>query len=88
MTIFTKGQSCRMNCLMCYYVLGKEQVAIACDTEEMYLRVGIAKEDRRYHRCHWDSTHETARIYEFNRLVFGIHFSPYLAQIVSRENAK
>lgn len=61
-------------------------VAIICDIEEMYLRVGIHPTDRSYHRFLWNSSAPVQ--YEFNSLVFGVNSSPFLAQFVARKNAE
>ncbi|XP_065197612.1 uncharacterized protein LOC135829133 [Sycon ciliatum] len=64
----------------------KEPVVLTADITEMFLQVVLAEQDRRYHGFVWDS-----RVYEFERLVFGIKASPYLAckalQVVCRETA-
>ncbi|KAH3693016.1 hypothetical protein DPMN_193353 [Dreissena polymorpha] len=61
----------------------KHDIALVCDISEMYLRVGIAETDRRYHRVLWDEDE-----YEFNTLVFGVNASPFLAQMVAQTNAR
>ncbi|XP_053406667.1 uncharacterized protein LOC123558187 [Mercenaria mercenaria] len=66
----------------------KKPVAIVCDIAEMYLRVGILETDRRFHRFLWNSKCDPPEQYEFNRLVFGVNASPFLAQFVAQENAK
>jgi len=64
-------------------------VAVVCDIEEMYLQIGILPTDRKYHRFLWrDSQNEEPSEYEFNRVVFGVNASPFLAQFVSQENAR
>ena len=67
----------------------KYNVPLACDIQEMYLRVGIAPPDRKYQRFLWRSSpdQEPSR-YEFKRVVFGVSSSPFLAQLVSQHNAK
>jgi len=65
----------------------KKPVAVICDIAEMYLRVGINVPDRRFHRFLWNSEAEPPEQYEFNRLVFGVNTSPFLAQFVAQENA-
>ena len=75
---FIRVQSCKMN------------IAPACDIQEMYLRVGLTTNGRKYHRFLWmdfDQT-RTPDIYEFNRIVFGVNSSPFLAQFVLQEHAK
>lgn len=55
----------------------------------MYLQINLKENDKQFHRFLWrtDNSQEPD-IYEFNRLVFGAHCSPFLAQFVSQENAK
>ena len=67
----------------------KNKVAIACDIAEMYMNVEIAEEDRKFFRFLWRYTDNPAevRVFEFQRLIFGGNASPFLAQLVSRENA-
>ena len=65
-------------------------MAIACDIQEMYLQVGIQKEDRAYFRMLWrnfDPDLEPEE-YEFNRVVFGKNSAPLEAQYVAQENAR
>lgn len=67
----------------------RHSIAVACDIQEMYLQVGIPPPDRKYHRFLWRTTPESpVEKYEFNRLVFGVNASPFLAQCVSRYNAR
>ena len=56
----------------------------------MYLRVRLHPKDRSYHRLLWRdmNTEQKPLEYEFNRLVFGINSSPFLAQFVSQHHAK
>ena len=65
-------------------------VALMCDIAEMYLRVQLHPSDRAYHRFLWrDMNIEQKPLeYEFNRLVFGVNSSPFLAQFVSQYHAK
>ena len=65
----------------------KHEVALISDVAEMYLQVSIYPEDRKYLRFLWRQGDETIE-YEFNRLVFGLNTSPFLAQLVSQENAR
>jgi hypothetical protein len=65
------------------------KVALCCDIQEMYLRVGIVPSDRRFHCFLWRETpNENPEVYQFNRLVFGVNASPFLAQFVSQHNAR
>ena len=65
-------------------------VALMCDIAEMYLRVQLHPSDRAYHHFLWrDMNIEQKPLeYEFNRLVFGVNSSPFLAQFVSQYHAK
>ena len=65
-------------------------VAVMCDISEMYLRIELIPEDRPYHRFLWRdmNTDQRPTVYEFNRLVFGVNSSPFLAQLVSQNHAK
>ena len=63
------------------------EVALLCDVSEMYLQVGIRPEDRRFLQFLWWQDGKLIG-YEFNRLVFGLNASPFLAQLVSQENAR
>ena len=65
-------------------------IALVCDIAEIYLRIGIAHEDKPYHRFLWRGTNQNRRtdIYEFDRVVFGLNSSPFQAQYVVQEHAK
>ena len=66
------------------------QVAVVCDIEEMYLRIGIGTEDKPYHRFLWrgNTQDRSPDVYEFDRVVFKINLSPFLAQFVLQHHAK
>ena len=51
----------------------KSAVAIIYDIAEKYLRIGIAKEDKPYHRFLWrgNNSNQPPDLYEFDRVVFG-----------------
>ncbi|XP_065185806.1 uncharacterized protein LOC135816538 [Sycon ciliatum] len=67
----------------------RKPVAIGCDISEMYLQVALAPEDKPYHRFLWrDRPDADVQHYEFNRLVFGINASPFLAQYVAQQTAR
>ena len=68
----------------------KESVALVCDITQMYLQIELPEHDRPYHRFLWRDLDQSAppQIYEFNRVVFGINASPFLAQFVSQEHAR
>ncbi|XP_045185023.2 uncharacterized protein LOC123543028 [Mercenaria mercenaria] len=60
-----------------------------CDIQEMYLQVSIKLSDRPFHSFLWRSSFENEpEVYQFNRLVFGVNASPFLAQCVSQYNAQ
>ena len=61
-----------------------------CDISEMYLRIELIAEDRPYHRFLWRDmkVDQKPSVYEFNRLVFGVNSSPFLAQLVSQHHAR
>ena len=65
-------------------------VALICDIVEMYLRIEIAPNDRKYLRFLWRSmdNDKPPDEYEFNRVVFGINSSPFHAQYVVQQHAK
>ena len=65
----------------------RHRIALSCDVQEMFLRVGVTKEDRRYLRFLWERDGKII-VYEFQRLVFGLNTSPFLAQLIARENAQ
>nr|XP_047141349.1 uncharacterized protein LOC124816272 [Hydra vulgaris] len=67
----------------------KYPVALACDIAEMYLKIGIHKDDQRYQRILWRNLDSTAEpeVFQFNRLVFGINSAPFMAQFVTQEHA-
>ena len=58
-------------------------VAIVCDNAEMYLRIGITKEDKPYHRFLWkeNNSNQPPDVYKFDRVVFRVNSSPFQAQL-------
>ena len=56
----------------------------------MYLRIGIAPEDRQFHRFLWRGIEQdrSPDVYEFDRVVFGINSSPFLAHFVLQHHAR
>ena len=68
----------------------KSAVAIVVDIAEMHLRIGIAKEDKPYHRflCRGNNPNQPPDVYEFDRVVFGVNSSPFQAQYVLHQHAK
>ena len=67
-----------------------ESVALVWDITQMCLQIELPEHDRPYHRFLWRDLDQSAppQIYEFNRVVFGINASPFLAQFVSQEHAR
>ena len=57
-------------------------VAVVYDIAEMYLRIRISPEDKTYHKFLWRGINQnrTPDVYEFDRIVFGVNSSPFLAQ--------
>ena len=56
----------------------------------MYLRIEVPEKDRKFLRFLWrdmDPSKE-ADIYEFQRVVFVVNSSPYLAQYVTQQHAR
>ena len=65
-------------------------VALTADISEMFLQVGLRKEDRPYHRFLWrdfDASKEPD-VYEFQRLLFGNTASPFCSQYVLHSHAQ
>ena len=65
-------------------------IAVVCDIEEMYLRIGITESDKPYHRFLWRKMDESRspEVYEFDRVVFGVNSSPLQAQFVLQQHAR
>ena len=65
-------------------------VAVVCDIEEMYLRIGIAQSDKQYHSFLWRGLDQDRApdVYKFDRVVFGVNSSPFQAQFVLQQHAK
>ena len=65
-------------------------IAVVCDIEEMYLRIGIAHADKQYHVFLWKEMDQNCRpdVYAFDRIVFVVNSSPFQAQYVLQQNAK
>ena len=68
----------------------RQPVAVVCDIAEMYLRIGLAPEEHSSHRFLWRDCNldQPVSEFEFNRVVFGVIASPFLAQFVSQQHAK
>ena len=68
----------------------RQPVALVCDIAEMYLRIGIAHENKPFHRFLWrgiDQDHQPD-VYQFDRVMFGVNSSPFQAQFVLQHHAK
>ena len=65
-------------------------IAMVADVAEMYLQIELAPEDRMYHRFLWRNLDDTQEptMYEYNRVVFGVNSSPFVAQMVSQQHAR
>ena len=68
----------------------KNPVALICDISEMYLQIEIVPEDRCFFRFLWRDlrTVQLPEVYEFKRVVFGVNWSPFLAQFIAQEHAR
>lgn len=68
----------------------RNPVAVMCDIAEMYLQIEMKPEDRPLHRFLWRDVDQAKEpdVYQFNRIVFGVNSSPFLAQFVSQRNAE
>lgn len=68
----------------------RDRVAVICDVAEMYLQVELLPQDRPYHRFLWRDLDLSRKpdVYEFNRVVFGVNSSPFLAQYVAQHHAR
>ena len=68
----------------------KLPVAVVCDIAEMYLQIKLYPDDRSCHRILWRNFNidQEPTVYEFNRLVFGLNCSPFLAQLVAHHHAR
>ncbi|XP_065196475.1 uncharacterized protein LOC135827967 [Sycon ciliatum] len=67
----------------------REPIALVCDIAQMYLRISLNPDDRRYHRFLWRTDpSKPPEVYEFCSVVFGVNASPFLAQYVSQQHAR
>ncbi|XP_065190766.1 uncharacterized protein LOC135821698 [Sycon ciliatum] len=65
-------------------------VAIVADVAEMYLQIELSEDDQKFHRFLWrdlDASKEPVA-YQYQRVVFGVNSSPFLAQMVSQKHAE
>ena len=65
-------------------------IAVVCDIEEMYLRIGITESDKLYHRFLWRKMDESRspEVYESDCVVFGVNSSPFEAQFVLQQHVR
>ena len=58
-------------------------IAVVCDIEEMYLRIGITRTDKPYHRFLWKRMDESRNpdVYKFDRVIIGVYSSLFQAQL-------
>lgn len=69
-------------------------VAITSDVRQMYLCIDVRKEDRPFQRILYRfSPEETLKVFQYNRVAFGLRSSPFLAlrtvkQLVADEGSK
>ena len=68
----------------------RDPVALMCDIREMYLQIKLEPSDRPYHRFLWRDLNDEQDpdVFEFERVVFGVNSSPFLAQFVIQEHAR
>ena len=68
----------------------KKPVAAVCDISEMYLQISLEPDQRRYHRFLWRDldNDRPPDVYEFQRVVFSVNASPFLAQYVTQQHAR
>ena len=63
--------------------------ALVADVAEMYLQIELEEDYRQFHRFLWrEDTEDQPAVYQYNRVVFGINASQFLAQLVSQEHAR
>ena len=67
----------------------RKPVAFMCHIAEMYLRIEVTPKDRPYQRFLWTSLNleRTPDQCKFNRVVFGVNFSPFQAQFAAQKHA-
>jgi len=64
----------------------KYSIALVSDIQEMYLQISISEHDGKY-LCFQHICEGKKEYYQFQRLVFGLNVSPFLAQLVTDMNA-
>ena len=83
------GQKLQGDLFMVLLRFRRYPVAVVCDTQEMYLQIGIKESDRSYLRFLWRNMDDSIDpiVYEFTKVVFGVTSSPFQAQFVTRHHA-
>ena len=68
----------------------RDPVAVMCHIREMFLQIKLKPTDRPYHRFVWREMkiEEDPGVFEFERVVFGVNSSPFLAQFVIHQHAR
>ena len=86
--VINQGQKLQQDMFDALLRFRRYPVAVVCDIVEMYLRIGIALEDKQYHRFLWRGIEQdrSPEVYEFDRVVFGS--PPFLAPFVLQHHAK
>lgn len=70
------------------YRFRQNPVAVCSDVSEMFHRIKVREEDKRYQRFAWISKYGRVVDYEMNVQTFGAACSPSIAQFVKNENAR
>ena len=70
--------------------LRRAPVALCADISQMFLQVGFAEKDRRFHRFLWQKLdlNKEPEVYEFTRLPFGNTASPFCVHHVLHFHAE
>ena len=65
----------------------KYPVALVCDVAEIYVRIGLDLQDRKYHQFLWRRMDQIKQpgVFEFTGLVFGVNSAPFEAQFISQD---
>ena len=88
--VIRQGPKLQCDLFHAFLCFRKHPVALVCDIAEMYLRIEIAPEGRRFHWFLWrDLDQQKApEKYEFSHVVFGVKSSPFLAHFVTQHHAE
>ena len=83
------GQKLQRNLLEVLIRFRKAPIALSCDISEMYLQIKVDQDDHWFLCFLWrELENRPPDVYEFNRVVFGLCSSPFLAQFVTQEHAR